>query len=198
MKKHLSLLINISSIALFIPGILLPMFYLTTDLKTQLGSSSFTTEIINKELSLLGTISELWQDERLFVAVLIALFSIAVPMLKATLMLFAYFKRHTNLESKLVSFVSKISKWSMADVFVVAVFLAVLSTNHSESAQTERLKVFGFQIDLLISNETLSMVGYGFYYFAGYCILSMIGVQLYESSLKSSIPFQHNDITAEN
>jgi len=187
MNKIFSLLINIFSIALFIPGVFLPMFYLTTELQTRLGSTSFTTDLIDKELSLIGTISELWQDERIFVAILIALFSIVVPAFKALLILMAYIKRKTEIESKLISFVSKISKWSMADVFVVAVFLAVLSTNHNESAQTETLSLFGFKIDLLISNETLSMVGSGFYYFAAYCIISMIGVQLYESALNKEL-----------
>ena len=71
----------------------------------------------------------------------------------------------------------------MADVFVVAIFLAMLSTNHSDTADSKALVLFGFKLDLMISSETLSSVGVGFYYFVGYCLLSLIASQVSQSSL---------------
>jgi len=54
--------------------------------------------------------------------------------------------------------VSAIGKWSMADVFVVGVFLAYLATASEESISAE---VFD-----------------GFYYFTAYCIISILGIQI--------------------
>lgn len=70
----------------------------------------------------------------------------------------------------------------MADVFVIAVFLAVLSTNHAETASNQQIVVFGFKMELLISSQTLSAVGQGFYYFVGYCLLSLLATQISLSS----------------
>jgi hypothetical protein len=66
----------------------------------------------------------------------------------------------------------------MADVFVVAIFIAVLSTNHAQSAQQQELSFFGMTLTFEISTETLSNIGSGFYFFVGYCVLSLIGSQL--------------------
>ena len=182
MKKHLGFLLNIIAIGLFIPGITLPIFTLAMDVTAQVSSTSLTSEIVNKELSLLGTIEELWQDERLLVAILIFAFSIAIPLLKTSLITLAYFIKNSQLAKKLIDFVSIIGKWSMADVFIMAIFLAVLSTNHAETISHQQLSLFAFKLDVGISSETLSNVGIGFYYFTAYCLISILGTQLSQSA----------------
>jgi hypothetical protein len=82
------------------------------------------------------------------------------------------------VRQKLIKIVAVIGKWSMADVFVVAVFLAILSTNHAQSRETHELAFFGMKIGFEMSSQTLSNVGQGFYYFVGYCVLSLLGSQL--------------------
>ncbi|GAA5133253.1 paraquat-inducible protein A [Thalassotalea piscium] len=183
MTKHIGFILNIFAIALFIPGILLPMFSLDMTLSAGIGTSLLNTDIVNKELSLIGTIEELWLDQRVLVAILIFAFSICIPILKSFLLLIAYFKKHTLLEKRLVNFVGAIGKWSMADVFVVAIFLAVLSTNHAETTSAHQLNIFGFNINLQMSSETLSAVGQGFYYFAAYCLVSLLACQVVQWSL---------------
>ena len=71
----------------------------------------------------------------------------------------------------------------MADVFVIAIFLAIMSTNHAETITSEQFSVFGFKIALDISTQTLSAAGEGFYYFTAYCLLSLIGTQLASSAI---------------
>ena len=187
LKKHLGFLFNIAALFLFIPGIILPMFSLKMDMSATLSNASLSSNIIDKQLSLLETIQELWLDERVFVAILIFLFSVCIPLFKTTLICWSYAKRNSPLEKKLLNFVAAIGKWSMADVFVVAIFLAVLSTTHAETSDQQNFSMFGFNIDILISSETLSAVGLGFYYFAGYCLLSLLGTQLSQSSLSDNI-----------
>jgi uncharacterized paraquat-inducible protein A len=184
-KKHLGFFLNLIAIALFIPGILLPMFSLSMEMTAHVATANLSSELINRELSLLQTIQELWKDDRLLVAGLIFLFSVCIPLIKSLLVSWAYFNKDSELERKIYGLVSQIGKWSMADVFVVAIFLAMLSTNHSETADSKALVLFGFKMDLMISSETLSSVGAGFYYFMSYCLLSLIASQLSQSSLSN-------------
>lgn len=185
--KHLGFTLNLLALALFIPGILQPMFSLTMDVTAQTNLSQLSSELINKELSLIATIKELYQDERILVAALIFFFSIIIPVIKSALISFTYFTKNNVLAKKTTNFVNAIGKWSMADVFVVAVFLAVMSTNHAETQTAHQLSLFGFKVDLLLSSSTLSNIGVGFYYFTGYCIVSMIASQVsgYALSKKS-------------
>lgn len=177
-KKHLGFALNLLSLGLFFPGILLTMFMLDMGMVVDLSGSTLASDLVNKELSIMATIKELWQDQRFLVAGLILLFSVCIPLLKTLAITFAYFSQNSILEGRLVQFVSRIGKWSMADVFVVAVFLAILSTNHADTVSTQQLSIFGFKILFEVSTQTFSAAGPGFYYFTAYCLLSMIGTQL--------------------
>lgn len=183
-RQHLGFLFNLAAIALFVPGIVLPMFSLSMEMTAQISGASLTNSIINKNLSLLDTIIELWHDKRFLVSALILVFSIVIPVLKFLLVSWAYLKKNSEIERKVYQFVSQIGKWSMADVFVVAIFLAVLSTNHGETVNNQQLSLFGFKLDLIVSSETLSALGPGFYYFTAYCLLSLLGTQISASSTK--------------
>ena len=149
-----------------------------------LSGSTLTSSLIDKELSIMATISELWEDQRLLVAALIFAFSVCIPLVKTILVCFAYFTQSLRVERRLINFVGAIGKWSMADVFVIAIFLAIMSTNHAETSTSEQFSVFSFKIALDISTQTLSAAGEGFYYFTAYCLLSLIGVHLASSAVK--------------
>jgi paraquat-inducible protein A len=184
-RKHFGFGLNMGALLLFFPGILLPMFALDMEMAATLGISTLSTSLVNKELSILDTVRELWDDQRILVAALIFIFSICIPLLKTSLILIAYVKKHTRLEARILNFVAHIGKWSMADVFVVAVFLAILSTQHSETADSQQMSLFGFKLMLDVSTETLSAPGLGFYYFSAYCVVSLLGTHLAWSSITS-------------
>jgi hypothetical protein len=154
------------------------MFVLNMDMALALSGTGLTSEIVNKELSIIATVDELWGDQRYFVSLLIFAFSILIPIAKTALVTAVYFMRNVAKQNKLINIVATVGKWSMADVFVVAVFLAILSTNHAESTESHELAFFGMKIAFEMSTQTLSNVGQGFYYFVGYCVLSLIGSQL--------------------
>lgn len=185
-KKHIGFLFNLIAIALFIPGILLPMFSLNMAMTANVSGATLTNTIVDKSLSLLQTIQELWQDERLLVAILIFSFSLCIPVIKFILLSLAYAKKNSRFEATIYNFIGKIGKWSMADVFVVAIFLAVLSTNHAETATQQQLSVFGFKLDFIVSSETLSALGPGFYYFTAYCLLSLLGTAISSHSVRTT------------
>jgi uncharacterized paraquat-inducible protein A len=183
-KKHIGFALNVVALGLFFPGILLTMFTFNMEMAANISGSALTSSLIDKELSIMATIKELWEDQRLLVAALIFAFSVCIPLLKTILVCLAYFTKSIGVEQRLINFVSAIGKWSMADVFVIAIFLAIMSTNHAETSTSEQFNVFGFKIALDISTQTLSAAGEGFYYFTAYCVLSLIGTQLASSAIK--------------
>jgi paraquat-inducible protein A len=156
------------------------------ELALVLAGPTISSELVNKELSIIGTVQELIHEGKLLVALLIFSFSVVIPLIKAGLLTVVYFTKNIELQHKISTFVAVISKWSMADVFVVAIFLAVLSTDHSQSVKQHQLSFFGMSLDFEISTQTLSNVGMGFYFFVGYCIVSLIGSQLLLSAVNRS------------
>lgn len=192
LKKHIGFSLTLCAIALFVPGIILPMFTLSMDMLVTITGAGFNSALINKELSILDTVSELLNDDRILVAVLIFVFSVVIPITKALLLCIAYFIKTASRQKQISNFVSIIGKWSMADVFVVAVFLAVLSTNHTESAEQHELSFFGMSFAFELSSQTLSNVGAGFYYFVSYCIVSLVGSQLMLSAFSTVKDEQHS------
>lgn len=178
MYRHVGFAFNILALALFIPGILLPMFSMNMELAAFFSGASISSSLIDKELSIMGTVSELWQDQRFFVALLIFMFSVFIPVLKTAFVSISYFTQGRALERRLMGFVASIGKWSMADVFAVAVFLAILSTNHAQTSDSHEFSLFGFKMGLDMSTQTLSTAGDGFYFFTGYCLLSLLGTHL--------------------
>jgi uncharacterized paraquat-inducible protein A len=108
--------------------------------------------------SIISTIEELYENKNTLVASLILIFSVVVPVLKALLLLLVMFVRNLKSRKAIHKFVSIIGKWSMADVFVVGVFLAYLSTKSDNSIN--------------------SQLHEGFYYFLAYCIISLIAIQI--------------------
>lgn len=187
MAKHISFILNICALALFVPGILLPIFSLNMDIIADISGATMTTQAVTKELSILTTVEELWHDNRLLVAFLILFFSVFIPILKTLMVSIAYLKKTTQIEKHLVNFVNAIGKWSMADVFVVAVFLAVLSTNQAETQSAQQIALFGFKIDFIVGSETVSNIGNGFYFFTAYCLLSLLSTNIYGWALKNDV-----------
>lgn len=131
-----------------------------------------TVEAYQKTRSILGTVEELYQSDFKLVALLIALFSIIFPVIKGLMMFLSYFRIPESLGNKLRIISALISKWSMADVFVIAIFVAFLAAN----AIKKEAGLLTFQAEL----------GSGFYYFLSYCILSILSAQLLAPPKSSS------------
>ena len=177
-KQHFGFFLNLAALGLFFPGIFMTMFKFDMEMMVNVSNSVLTATLVGKELSIMATVETLWQENRHLVAVLIFVFSVCIPLVKLVMVTLSYFIKEQNVSDKLLGVVNAIGKWSMADVFVVAVFLAVLSTNHAETSTVKNFSVFGFKLAVEISSQTLSQVGAGLYYFTGYCVLSIFGTQL--------------------
>lgn len=176
--KHVGFALLVLATIAFFPGIFMPIFLLKMDMLIVVSGANIELELITKELSILASVKELWQQDRMLVAALIFAFSVLVPVFKTLAVAFVYFSKNSNFANKLVNFVSIIGKWSMADVFVVAVFLTVMSTDGADNFQQSEVTFFGMSIPFEISSQTMSSVGTGFYCFLTYCLVSILATQL--------------------
>lgn len=102
----------------------------------------------------IGSIAKLWESGDWLVAGVILLFSVITPVLKVGSLLFVSVFMESKFASHVVKFFKMIGKWSMVDVFVVAVFLVYLTANKGDVSRAE--------------------VEVGLYFFLAYVILSML------------------------
>lgn len=204
MKNTIGLLLLVIAFGLLYPGVTQPILSLTgvidrADLaevgKDIIVSDPETPEIVanlanylvknmqitgeveayQRTRSILGTVEELHRNGFALVAFLVALFSIIIPVVKGLMLMFSYFPVPPGLASGLRRATDLISKWSMADVFVVGVFVAFLAAN----AVRREAGLLSFEAEL----------GTGFYCFLGYCILSILSSQILASPAKT--PHSH-------
>lgn len=143
------------------------------DMVVQTLDVSGNVDAFDKTRSIIGTAQELYNNGHLPVAVLIVVFSVGVPSLKALLLVILNFSKREKMRSVLMTVSNAISKWSMADVFVIAIFIAYLAGNGIQESR-----------GLVDFKATL---GIGFWYFLGYCLVSILGTQILTSALKDSM-----------
>ena len=103
----------------------------------------------------IGSIVKLWETGDIIVALVILLFSVVVPVLKVLSLLVVSVFMESPFAHGIIKFFKMIGKWSMVDVFVVAVFLVYLTANKGDVSRAE--------------------VEMGLYFFLAYVIVSMLG-----------------------
>jgi|TARA_B100001971_G_C18081036_1_gene478329 hypothetical protein len=120
-------------------------------------------ELYSNTRSIAGTVKELFRSGNGVVAFLVMLFSVIIPVTKILLMLLGSYFNNSNNSRKAYIISSVISKWSKADVFVVAIIVAFMAANAS---------TMGGSLNLGARFE------YGFYFFLAYCIFSVLSIQV--------------------
>ena len=117
-------------------------------------------EAYSKTRSILGTAKDLKDNGHLIVAVLIVLFSVVIPIVKLLILFSSHLVQNQNRANSLFKLNAGLSKWSMADVFVIGLFVAFLAANGVQ------------QSDSILQFE--ATLGSGFYFFLGYCLVSIL------------------------
>lgn len=179
MRNKLALFLTILSFFLLYPGVTFPMFILKLDGAFHSSLANMDINVLNEVRSVMQTVETLYNSGDLLVAGLIFFFSVVVPVLKGLLLFSLLTLKNSSLKPKIFSFMKRIGKWSMADVFVVAIFLAYLSTKGqlNEAFHTANLMGMTFKFKSLIALN--SSLGPGFYYFLAYCLTSLLALELY-------------------
>lgn len=110
-----------------------------------------------------------------FVAVLLVTFSVIFPTLKI-LASFAYYHNYRKArESRWVEFfVFKAGKWSMADVMVVAMFMAFVGFNGVIATGFHDLQVASQEQQVMIFTTNATALQPGFYLFLSFTLLSLV------------------------
>jgi hypothetical protein len=135
-----------------------------------LQKSMTEVEVYEQTRSIVGAVRRLYEVGSPLPATLILLFSVIVPLTKAALVAWATFLANGQRRARTLAFVETIAKWSMADVFVVALFIAYLA------AQASATPTSG-------PNAAPAMIaftarfGAGFYWFTAYCLFSLASQQ---------------------
>jgi hypothetical protein len=137
---------------------------LTASLRQNMGD----VEVFQQTRSIVGSVNRLYEVGSPVPATLILLFSVVVPFVKTALVGWAVFAADEARRRRTLAFVEAIAKWSMADVFVVALFITYLAAMASQTAPAAGPPLLAFRAEF----------GAGFYWFAAYCVFSLASQQL--------------------
>jgi hypothetical protein len=105
------------------------------------------------------------------VGILMVMFSIVFPLLKMFSSLGYYYSDKLRDSKWIQFFVLKSGKWSMADVLVIAIFMAYIGFNGIISNQFDKFNALSDELELLTTNGTSLQPG--FYIFFAYVILAL-------------------------
>ncbi len=155
-KRNIAaLMLTVTSLIILYPGLTEPILQIKIAPELPLiGKTTF----YEQTQSILQTVETLYKTNNKLVGILILLFSVIIPVTKGLIILSVLLVKDLKYKMKLYKFVFAIGKWSMADVFVVGVFIAFLSTQSNNAIDAVLLP--------------------GFNYFVAYCILSLAAIQL--------------------
>jgi len=153
-RNILALVLVLVSLAVLLPGLTRPMITITASIEFM----GMSREILRETRSILQTVRTLHESGNDFVAALIFFFSVTVPFLKLLALGVVALTRAPRRRYAIFRFVRGISKWAMADVFVVGVYIAYLSAKAASALDAE--------------------LHSGFYWFTAYCLISLLSIQV--------------------
>ena len=143
--------LTIVSLVLLVPG-------LQSDALTITASMPLLKKPLYEETqSILRAARRLYDSKNYFVAGLVVFFSIVVPFIKVALLAVVLFAKSQHIRYRTYLFTRSISKWAMADVFAVGVFIAFMAGNALDNLDAK--------------------LHPGYYYFVAYCLVSNIAFQ---------------------
>ena len=205
MNKYFAIALYLLAIVMLVPGLMLPVLTIkaTAD-KQQILKMTFesvfatnqsgsfmhnmmqsllsqinvdgTIQVFEKTRSILGTVIDLVDSGHWVVAVLIGLFAVIIPLIKIALVMVSIFIQSTVVKNRLFAISARMSKWSMSDVFVMALLVTFLAVNANEQS--------------IQAVQMQAQLGVGFYCFAGYCLLAIAAGQTmnkFDSSANSEM-----------
>jgi hypothetical protein len=184
--EHLLLILTCFSLLMF--GVLLPMIEIDARISsismTLLGEPiRFTDQVLYyKSKSILEVVRLMFTQGRadvLFVGVLVLMFSVLFPVAKLVCSIVYVYAPSLRANNILEFIVFKTGKWSMADVMVVAIFMAYIGFGGIISDQLRQLEGISQNIDILTTNQ--SALQLGFYLFTSFTVLSLVVSQKIQS-----------------
>ena len=147
MNKNVLIVLNIISTCFLALGLCIDA------LKIDITANFFIDiNLFNEHRSVAGTLQSLWESANYLPFLLIFFFGVLIPVAKTGIIFYILFVPHCA--TKWQKFVQTISKWAMADVFALGIFISFLGAN-------------------AMKNTTATLEP-GFYYFTAYALLSAL------------------------
>jgi uncharacterized paraquat-inducible protein A len=169
-RNSIGFLLFVLSLIALVPGLREPLITISASF-TMFGSQM---EMFRETRSILQTVESLHESGNDFVAGLIFFFGVVVPIVKAVVLVGAFFVKRESVKGWMVTFVRAISKWAMNDVFVVAVYVSYLSAKATDNLDAE--------------------IEPGFYWFAAYCLLSLLSLQFLKPEASGAELNEHDTL----
>jgi hypothetical protein len=182
-------------IAMLAGGVLSPMLEVEVRV-TKLDATLLGTPIEFRDQSLYyrsktvlevcQTLIEMGRPEMTLVAVLVILFSVVFPVLKMLALgacLFRPALLRTNRLVRLLAF--ELSKWSMADVMALAIFMSFVAFNGVIGSAWDGVRGMPYIQEVLIPTNASKILP-GYYLFVGFCLSSIFLSKKLEHGIASS------------
>lgn len=182
LKSASLILLSITSITLLIPGLMLPML----DIEAKISKLHFL--ILDKQViftdqilfyqskSIYDLVLLLMEEDEfkmIFVGILLTTFSIIFPTLKLLSTTLYYYSKNIIGNNPITRFFAlRSTKWSMADVMVVSIFMSYLGLDGVVSNELEKLEEISDPINIITTNGTSLQVG--FFLFLGFVVASFV------------------------
>ena len=157
-RNLVSFILLLVSFVLLVFGVTQPML--------EISAEHAGRELFSYKQSIIEAVETLYEGQNYLVAFLILFFSVMIPVLKGIVILWVFFFGELKQKESAHKFIFSIGKWSMADVFAVGVFIAYLASKASG------------MLDASLES--------GFYFFTGYCIVSLLSLQVKSKFRKSA------------
>ena len=143
--------LTLVSLAVIVPGLRSDALTITATIPL------LKKPIFEETQSILRAIRRLYDSKNYFVAGLVLLFSVIVPFIKMAILGAIVWVKNPATKYRLYLFVRSVSKWAMADVFAVGIFIAFMAGNAIDNLDAK--------------------LHPGFYYFIAYCLISNLSFQ---------------------
>jgi Paraquat-inducible protein A len=169
-------------IVMLIGGVLSPMLEVEVRI-TRLDATLLGSPIEFREQSLYyrsktvlevsRSLLEMHRPEMSVVAVLVVLFSVVFPALKMLALTASLFRPSLLRSSRIVRLLAfQLSKWSMADVMVLAIFMSFVAFNGVIESGIGAMRTVPAVQQLVIPTNSSTILP-GYYLFVGFCLASI-------------------------
>jgi len=182
-----------TTLTLLISGVMLPML----DIEAKIAKLNFT--ILDKSIifenqilffqsksisDLVRLLLDSGEARMILVGILLVMFSIIFPTLKLIATTMYYYSKNTIGNNPITRFFALHStKWSMADVFVVSIFMAYLGLDGVVSNELKHLEARSNPVNIITTNGTHLEVG--FFLFLSFVLTSFVLAYMVKKSKKN-------------
>jgi len=179
--KFESLIFTFTCMALLITGLLLPMIEIDARISemnfTMLGEPlSFIDQVLYyKSKSILEVVHLMITQHKadlLLIGLLVLTFSVLFPITKLLSSVIYLFSTRVRSSAFFRFMIFRTGKWSMADVMVIAIFMAYIGFTGIISEQLRQIEGIAPNLDIVTTNKSSLLMG--FFTFTAFAILSLL------------------------